>query len=247
MNTLPKTMLSATPWCKRLSMPMKPTAVRIPGNPQADFVEERNMKIPTLMQYIWKGCSNFLQQSRTKKFLSIFIFFSVTILILFSNFNPKQVWLKPDDVAPRNIQSDINAVVIDTQQTELLRQQAISKVQKVYQEDNFALANTERDINLFFSAITSALAQPEEEQISELHTLLNKTHVKKNVFQLQYPVERLASICGSPRGSGDDAAEHHNTARTLMARPSPMIPWTAFTSRPWARSAISAMPPRPER
>ncbi len=179
------------------------------------------MKIPTLMQYIWKGCSNFLQQSRTKKFLSIFIFFSVTILILFSNFNPKQVWLKPDDVAPRNIQSDINAVVIDTQQTELLRQQAISKVQKVYQEDNFALANTERDINLFFSAITSALAQPEEEQISELHTLLNKTHVKKNVFQLQYPVERLAEYLRVTPAEDLEMMRQSTitTARTLMANP----------------------------
>lgn len=179
------------------------------------------MKIPTVMQYIWKQFGTFLQKSRTKKLLSIFIFFSVTILILFSNFNPKQVWLKPDDVAPRNIQSDINAVVIDTKQTELLRQQAISKVQKVYQEDNFALANTEKDINLFFGAINDALAQAAENQTPALQNLLAKTYVKKDLFQLQYPVERLAEYLRAT--SAEDLEKMRQStitiARTLMANP----------------------------
>ena len=78
-----------------------------------------------------------------EKFLSIFIFFSVTILILFSNFNPKQVASPSLRAWPRAIYNpDINAVVIDTQQTELLRQQAISKVQRFIRRIT-ALANTE--------------------------------------------------------------------------------------------------------
>lgn len=179
------------------------------------------MKIPTVMQYIWRRFIISLQKSRTKKLLSIFIFFSITILILFSNFNPKQVWLKPDDVARSNIQSDINAVVIDTKQTELLKEQAASKVQKVYQEDNFALANTEKDINIFFSAVGDALAGPEENRTPALQNLLVKTNVKKDIFQLQYTPERLAEYLQAT--SAEDLEKMRQStitiARPLMANP----------------------------
>ncbi|HCF48859.1 MAG TPA: phosphohydrolase [Syntrophomonas sp.] len=179
------------------------------------------MKIPTVMQYIWRRFIISLQKSRTKKLLSIFIFFSITILILFSNFNPKQVWLKPDDVARSNIQSDINAVVIDTKQTELLKEQAASKVQKVYQEDNFALANTEKDINIFFSAVGDALAGPEENRTPALQNLLVKTNVKKDIFQLQYTPERLAEYLQAT--SAEDLEKMRQSTitivRPLMANP----------------------------
>lgn len=150
------------------------------------------MKIPTAMQYIMRRFNLFLQKSRTKKLLSLFLFFGITILILFSNFNPKQVWLKQDEVARSNIQSDINAVVVDTKQTEILKQQAASKVQKVYQEDNFALANTEKDINLFFAGLGEILAGPPETRNEALQSLLIKTNVKKDLFQLQYTPARLS-------------------------------------------------------
>ncbi len=150
------------------------------------------MKIPTVLQFILRRFNIFLQKSRTKKLLSILLFFGITILILFSNFNPKQVWLKQDEVARSNIVSNINAVVIDTKQTEILKQQAADKVQKVYQEDNFALTNTEKDINLFFTRLNEILAGPEEDRNDAVQNLLIQTNVKKELFQLQYTPVRLA-------------------------------------------------------
>lgn len=179
------------------------------------------MKIPTAMQYILRRFNIFLQKSRTKKLLSLFLFFGITILILFSNFNPKQVWLKQDEVARSNIQSDINAVVIDTKQTEILKQQAASKVQKVYQEDNFALANTEKDINLFFTRLGEILAGPQETRNESLQSLLIKTNVKKDLFQLQYTPARLSEYLMAT--SAQDIEKMRQSAliiaRPLMANP----------------------------
>lgn len=71
------------------------------------------MGISKILSSLWRNISLFLKNSNIKKGLSIFLFFSITILILFSNFNPKQVMLKPDEVAPRDIQSNVNATIID--------------------------------------------------------------------------------------------------------------------------------------
>lgn len=172
------------------------------------------MKIPVFMQYILKHLKSFFQHSRTKNVLGVFLFFGITILILFSNFNPKQVLLKPDEVARRNIQSDINAVVIDTQQTELLRKQAADKVQKVYQEDNFALTNTEKDINMFFADLTEIIAGPEEEQDENLQKLLIKTNAKKDLFQLQYTPARLSEYLQTT--SSEDFERMRQSSLTIV-------------------------------
>lgn len=179
------------------------------------------MKIPTVLQYTLRRLNVFLQKSRTKKLLSIFLFFGITILILFSNFNPKQVWLKQDEVARSNIQSDINAVVVDTKQTEILRQQAASKVQKVYQEDNFALANTEKDINLFFTRLGEILAGSQENKDEAMQNLLVKTNVKKDLFQLQYTPARLSEylLATSPQDIEKMRQSTILIARPLMANP----------------------------
>ena len=63
------------------------------------------MRIQGISEIIGKRLLAFLGQSSTKKVLGVLIFFSITILIVFSNFNPKQVTLKPDEVARRDIQS----------------------------------------------------------------------------------------------------------------------------------------------
>ncbi|MGI6434279.1 MAG: HD family phosphohydrolase [Syntrophomonadaceae bacterium] len=179
------------------------------------------MKIPTFMQYTWRHIKLFLQNSRTKNVLGVFLFFSITILILFSNFNPKQVLLKPDEVARRNIQSDINAVVVDTQQTELLKQQAADKVQKVYQEDNFALANTEKDINMFFAGLGEIIAGPAEKRDVDLQNLLIKTNIKKDLFQLQYTPARLSEYiqATSPQDIEKMRQSTLNIVRVLMGNP----------------------------
>jgi membrane-associated HD superfamily phosphohydrolase len=113
------------------------------------------MGISKILSSLWRNISLFLKNSNIKKGLSIFLFFSITILILFSNFNPKQVMLKPDEVAPRDIQSNVNATIIDIKQTEELKKQAAAKVQKVYHEDTYALTSAENDIDL---SLHSAMA-----------------------------------------------------------------------------------------
>ncbi len=142
------------------------------------------MAISKILTSLWRNVNQFFKNSNIKKGLSIFLFFTITILILFSNFNPKQVMLKPDEVAQRDIQSTVNATVIDEQQTEELRKQAAAKVQKVYQEDTYALSSAENDIEIFYSNIQDILFVDEEEETensqkkAKLLTLLESTSTR---------------------------------------------------------------------
>jgi putative nucleotidyltransferase with HDIG domain len=124
------------------------------------------MRIPGIVKLLGEGVYSILKNSTTHKVIGVLFFFSTTILILFSHFSPNQVTLKPDEVAQRNIQSHITAVVIDEKQTQELKEQAASKVQKVYQEDKFASANTQADITDFYSSIREILGSEGEKQVS---------------------------------------------------------------------------------
>ena len=92
------------------------------------------MKLSNLFTYffadklagIWKNQS-------VSKMLALAFFFSVVFMTLFSSLTPQQVSLRIDEVSKNDIVSEINAVVIDEKQTAELRQQAASRVQKVYQ------------------------------------------------------------------------------------------------------------------
>jgi len=121
------------------------------------------MRISRVLSNLWKNIEQFFKNSNIKKGLSILLFFAVAILVLFSNFNPKQVMLKPDEVANKDVQSTINATVIDEKQTEELRKQAAARVQKVYQQDTYALPNAVDDIELFYSNIKKILFVEDEE------------------------------------------------------------------------------------
>ncbi len=152
--------------------------------------KESMMGISKILSSLWKNMGLFLKNSNMKKALSIILFFTITILILFSNFNPKQVMLRPDEVAQRDIQSTINATIIDEKQTEELREQAAAKVQKVYQEDTYALSSAENDIDLFYSNIQSILFVEEEDidsnqQKAKLLTLLQSTKTRYNDLALE--------------------------------------------------------------
>lgn len=148
------------------------------------------MGISNRFHIMIKKMRKLFQDSKAKKALCVILFFSITILILFSNFNPKQVLLKPDEVADRDITSNINATIIDEKRTEELRKQAEDKVQKVYQEDRYSLANSENDIELFYSNVQSALtiedATEKQEQIQSLLTGINgkKVDVKNDTKAL---------------------------------------------------------------
>lgn len=149
------------------------------------------MRMPTVLNWIGNKAGGFFRHSTTQKVLGILLFFSVTILIVFSSFSPKQVQLKPDEVAQRDIQSKINAVVIDTKQTEELRRQAAARVQKVYQEDKYALANTKSEINQFFNTVNDILAASGDQE-EQLEYLINSTNNLKESANLQLDGQALA-------------------------------------------------------
>lgn len=151
------------------------------------------MRIPNILKYLWSRISSFSKNSTTQKVLGVLLFFSITILILFSNFNPNQVMLRPDEVAQRNIQSNINASIVDDRQTEELKRQAAEKVQKVYQEDNFALSNTENEINDFYTKINEILELSEEEDKgSQIEKLLQGINNRENEIELKLNTEQMA-------------------------------------------------------
>ena len=104
-----------------------------------------------------KKITGFLGRPITRKVIGVTLFFGITIFILLSNYSTDHVQLKPDEVAQRDIQSTINATVIDENKTQELRQQAAASVQKVYQEDKFALSDTYNEINKFYAYLEKYL------------------------------------------------------------------------------------------
>lgn len=119
------------------------------------------------------ACSlrNFFTDPKVQKVIGVLVFFSITITILFSNFSPNQLSLKPDEVATRDVQSNVTTVVIDEKKTAELKEQAASKVQKVYQEDNYAISNAKAEVNSFYSNLNNVLkseAENKEEVIKKI-------------------------------------------------------------------------------
>lgn len=149
------------------------------------------MRIQGISEIIGKRLLAFLGQSSTKKVLGVLIFFSITILIVFSNFNPKQVTLKPDEVARRDIQSNTTSIIIDEAKTEELRKQAAAKVQKVYQEDTYALTATRNEINSFFTLVNDARATGED-SINKLQELLDITNTEERKVETRNNSSQLA-------------------------------------------------------
>lgn len=150
------------------------------------------MRVPSFLIWIGNTVASFFRNSTTQKVLGVMLFFSVTILIVFSSFSPKQLMLKPDEVAQADIQSKINAVVIDERQTDELRKQAADKVQKVYQEDKYALVNTNDDINRFFNSVTGILSTADEDHLPPLHDLIESTNTLRDEANLQLHSPTLA-------------------------------------------------------
>jgi putative nucleotidyltransferase with HDIG domain len=149
------------------------------------------MRIQGISDLISKRFLAFWGQSNTKKVLGVLIFFSITILIVFSNFNPKQVTLKPDEVARRDIQSNTTSIIIDEAKTEELKKQAADKVQKVYQEDTYALTATKNEINSFFSLVNDIRATGEDNN-DKLQELLDTTNKEGRKVETRNNSSQLA-------------------------------------------------------
>lgn len=177
------------------------------------------MRIKSISDYIWKVIKSFLTHHKTQKVLGVLLFFSITIMILFTNFTPKQVSFRPDEVARRNIQSNINAVIIDEKQTLELKSQAASKVQKVYQEDKYALSNTISDIENSFMTINEYINSSENPK-EQIVFFLNTTN-QEGRFELNLTTSELANylLNITPEDIEQLQEASYNIARGLMNKP----------------------------
>ena len=158
------------------------------------------MKISGLFKYlVWERIAPILKSSTTMRILGLLSFFVVISLILFSSFNPKQVMLRPDEVATRDIVSDIQAIVIDKGQTAELQKQAKSKVQKVYQEDKYALPNARDEINNFYANMQEILKSEDTEKKEQLEDLLKAALKSDKSIALNRDTARLATYINNTR------------------------------------------------
>jgi putative nucleotidyltransferase with HDIG domain len=171
------------------------------------------MRIQGISEIIGKRLLAFLGQSSTKKVLGVLIFFSITILIVFSNFNPKQVTLKPDEVARRDIQSNTTSIIIDEAKTEELRKQAAAKVQKVYQEDTYALTATRNEINSFFTLVNDARATGEG-SFAKLQELLDSTNTEERKVETGNNSSQLAQYLNN--ATPEDLQQMQATALSII-------------------------------
>jgi len=149
------------------------------------------MEIRNTMNSTGAKILSFLKNSKVQKVLGVLFFFSVSIFLLYSNFSSKQVTLRPDEVAKRNIQSNSTSVIIDEKRTQELKDDAISKVQKVYQEDKFALTQTKTEIDNFFSSLKTILSSADPQK-SQLEKLLQANLNEKYEIQLVSQLSQLA-------------------------------------------------------
>lgn len=178
------------------------------------------MKISSIVAFLWDKLYILLNRSGTRKVLGLLVFFSITISILFSSFSPTQVMLRPDEVAKHNIQSNINAVVVDERQTEELRKQAAVKVQKVYQEDKYALANVESEINNFYNNLLDVLSAGDNQK-KPVEELLNSLSVSKYTGKRNYSNAQLASyiVNTSPEDLGKMRQTSLSLVNSVMDKP----------------------------
>lgn len=152
------------------------------------------MKISGLFKYlVWERIAPILKSSTTLRILGLMSFFAIIVVILFSSFNPKQVMLRPDEVATRDIVSDIQAIVIDKKQTAELQKQAAAKVQKVYQEDKYALPTATDEINNFYGNMQEILKSQDEQKKSQLENLIKAAVKSDKSINLNRDTAKLAT------------------------------------------------------
>lgn len=178
------------------------------------------MKISSIVAFLWDKLYTLLNRSVTRKVLGLLVFFSITISILFSSFSPTQVMLRPDEVAERNIQSNINAVIVDERQTEELRKQAAVKVQKVYQEEKYALSNVENEINNFYNNLLDLLSAGDNQK-KQVQELLNSLNVLKYKGERNFTNTQLAEyiVNTSPEDLAKMRQNSISLAGSVMDKP----------------------------
>ncbi len=151
------------------------------------------MKLPQIFKYIFKGRTSGLRNNIAfLRAMVIFVFIAIMTATLFSASNPQQVLLREDEVAKRNIVSDTNAVIIDEKQTEELRDQAASRVQKSYREDRVALNTASSEINSTFDNINNILISSAADKKTPMRNLLEDL-VKRKDFNTGFNLANLTN------------------------------------------------------
>ncbi|MBP1760520.1 MAG: hydrolase, partial [Firmicutes bacterium] len=145
------------------------------------------MKLSNILKYFFADkLSVIWKNQRMRKILALAVFFSVTFLTLFSSFVPQQVSLRTDEVSKNDIVSEINAVVVDEKQTAELRQQAASRVQKIYQEDNYALVNARDEVSSIYAGIIEVLESNESGRKDSLQKILKAANNPNHPLNVDY-------------------------------------------------------------
>jgi len=145
------------------------------------------MKLSNILKYFFADKLSIIWKNRKmRKTLALAVFFSVTFLTLFSSFAPQQVSLRTDEVSKNDIVSEINAVVVDEKQTAELRQQAASRVQKIYQEDNYALVNARDEVSGIYSSIKEVLESKESDRKDSLQKILKAANNPNHPLNVDY-------------------------------------------------------------
>lgn len=143
------------------------------------------MKLSNILKYFFADKLSVVWKNQImRKIIALAIFFAITFFILFSSFIPQQVNLRSDEVSKRDIVSAINAVVVDEKQTAELKQQAASKVQKIYQQDRYALTNARDEASGIYAGIKEILESDKADRKDSLQKILkaaNNTNHPRNV------------------------------------------------------------------
>src|SRR5665647_1572465 len=139
------------------------------------------MNLANILKDYWGGKKDYLKNSFVRKILAVVVFLIIMMGIIFSNFSPQQVTLRTDEVANRNIVSNINAVIIDEKQTQDLQNQAAAKVQKSYQEDKNALVAARTDVNSLYKSLNDILQSDTSDKRPALKNLLDGMANRKKV------------------------------------------------------------------
>ncbi len=133
-----------------------------------------------LNKHVLTNIRHYWTRSNTKKILSYLVIIGIIFLILFSHYFSRQLMLRPDDVATRNIASRVNAVIVNEEKTEELRQEAAAAVQKIYQEDQEALPGAEQAVEDFFAETGSILNTENGDARQALVDFLSQTIAEIN-------------------------------------------------------------------
>ncbi len=150
------------------------------------------MRFGNIFRYfLGERISQIWKNTTVRKGLATFGFLAALFLILFSNLSSHQVSLRTDEVATRNIVANITAEVVDEQRTAELQEAAAAKVQKAYQEDQYALANAKTEQSQFYTNLQDILKKEDADKPKAIKELLEGLTGENN--KLRLPVGTLTS------------------------------------------------------